>query len=352
MRLAAAQNLWLLCVVPALTVGYALAAAKRRHQIDRLGHLPQVEKLLLGLSPRRRAARATLMVLAVALLALALTRPQSGGRTRAIHKRGIDIVVALDFSKSMLARDVHPSRIERAKIEVDRLLESFGGDRVGLVAFAGEVVRYPLTTDYAAAKLFWRDLGPADMPLGGTAVGKAITAATELLVQGRSGPSRAQWIVLLTDGEDTQSDPLEAAREAGRLGIRIFAVGIGSPAGEPVPKLDEDGRTAGWQENPAGGLVSTRLDEAALKTIADESGGRYLRAGMGRFGIEEVEDTLAKERKTEGEERLVTDREEAYAVLLLPAFLMLLCEACMGDRRVDQPPSRRPWLRWRRRRAS
>jgi len=332
MRLAAAENLWFLLVVPLLVAGYALAAARAQHQLERIGHLPLVKRLVSGHSTTRRVLRATFMVLALTFIVLALARPQYGGRSRLVRKRGIDLVVALDFSKSMLARDIHPSRIDRAKIEVARLISSLGGDRIGLVAFAGEAIRYPLTTDYSAAKLFWRDLGPAEMPVGGTAIGRALAAATELLVQGRAGPSRPQWIVLLTDGEDTESEPLLAAREAGRLGIRIFAVGIGSPQGERVPKLDAEGRVQGWQERPEGGYLSSQLDEDSLRALADASGGRYLRAAAGRFGIDEVLATIAAERKGESEQRLVTSYEEAYAHLLVPAFLLLVAEACIGDR--------------------
>jgi Ca-activated chloride channel homolog len=341
MRIAAVQHLWLLLAVPVLVVGYVLAAARRRHQLERIGDAVQVGKLVTGLSPGRRILRASLMVLAVGLVAFALSRPQWGGRSRLVRKRGIDIVVALDFSKSMLARDVYPSRIERAKVEVARLIDSLGGDRVGLVAFAGEVVRYPLTTDYSAAKLFWRDLGPTDMPVGGTAIGRALTAATELLVQGRTGTPRPQWIVLLTDGEDTESEPIEAAREAGRQKIRIFAVGIGSQAGERVPTVDEDGRVTGWQEKPEGGYLSTRLDEAALRAVADASAGRYVRAAAGHFGIDEVASVIAAEHKSEGEQRLVTSYDEAYAYALWPAFVMLLAEACIGDRKAAWRPRRR-----------
>src|SRR5262249_33557183 len=149
------------------------------------------------------------------------------------------LVVCLDFSKSMLARDVYPSRIERAKRELERLMDDLAGDRLGLVAFAGETLKYPLTSDYAAAKLFWRDMKPDDMPVGGTAIGRAISAATDMLVRARQGSSRprAQVILLLTDGEDNDSEPVAAAAEAAKLGIKIYAVGIGSPGGELVPEL-------------------------------------------------------------------------------------------------------------------
>src|SRR6185436_18664979 len=142
----------------------------------------------------------------------------------------------------MLARDIYPSRLERAKRELERLMDRLAGDRVGLVAFAGETLTYPPTTDYAAVKLFWRDLSPADMPVGGTAIGRALKASVEQLsrLRRKEGETRSQVILLLTDGEDNDSEPLEVAEEAARLGIKIFAVGVGSRSGELVPEVDAD----------------------------------------------------------------------------------------------------------------
>src|SRR5437763_15007863 len=205
--------LWLLAIVPILVVAYALDGQRRRRVLERIGHLPMIARMTASFSPARRRWRAILYTGGVALLVLALARPQIPGRAKLTESRGLDLVVALDFSKSMLARDIYPPRLDRAKAELGRFIDSLKGDRVGLVAFAGETMAYPLTVDYEAAKLFWRDLQPDDMPVGGTDLGRAISASQELLKQSHDAaiarrPDRkhipAQVILLLTDGEDTE----------------------------------------------------------------------------------------------------------------------------------------------------
>jgi Ca-activated chloride channel family protein len=283
----------------------------------------------------RKLARALLLVLALALVALALARPQAGGRARLTKDRGIDLVVALDFSRSMLAKDVYPSRLERAKRELDQLLDGLHGDRVGVVAFAGETLSYPPTTDYAAVKLFWRDLGPWDMPVGGTAIGRAVSAALAQLVSLRAtgGATRGQAILLLTDGEDTDSEPLEAADQASKLGIKIYTVGVGSRSGELIPEYDEQGKVSGYVKDADGKYVTSRLAEETLADIARRTGGDFFHADAKRFGVEEAAHALAGLKRTENEARLVREYDEVFELLLLPAFLLLVLEACLSERR-------------------
>jgi len=334
MRFANPQLLWLLLLVPALVVGLALRHGWRRRKLQQLGHLPQVRRLAASVSWGRRLAKAVLLVVGVTLALLALARPQAGERATLAKAVGIDIVVALDFSKSMLARDAYPSRVERAKAELSRLMDAIKGDRLGLVAFAGTTLSYPLTTDYAAAKLFWRDLSPLDMPVGGTALGKAIVAATRLLTGVRAkGPPRSQVILLLTDGEDHDSDPVAAAKEAAKKGIRIYAVGIGSRSGEPVPEVSEDGKVIGYMKRDDGSFVTTRLDEDTLRKVAQETGGSYIAMDPRHFGVEPILAQLAKLKKSEAHSRLIKHYDEVYAWLLLPGFFLLLLEACIPDRK-------------------
>jgi Ca-activated chloride channel homolog len=321
MRIANPHVLWLLLLVPAVVLAYVLAFSRRRRLLEALG-----SPVLIS----RMAASAS-----VALLALALARPQAGGRARLEKQRGLDIVVALDFSKSMLARDIYPSRLERAKRELERLIDRLAGDRIGLVAFAGETLTYPPTTDYAAVKLFWRDLSPSDMPVGGTAIGRALRASIDLLkrLRARGGESRAQVILLLTDGEDTESEPLAVADEAGQLGIKIFAMGIGSRSGELVPQVDAEGKVEGYLKDRDGKYVTSRLAEDMLNQLASKTGGEYLRADAKRFGVEAIESALSGLKRTENEARLVKQYDEVYEFLVLPAFLLLVGEACVNERR-------------------
>jgi Ca-activated chloride channel family protein len=335
MRIAHPQLLWLLLLVPAVVLAHVLAFSRRRRLLESLGNHTLIARMAASVSVPRKVLRAIYVTAAVAFLALALARPQAGGRARLEKQRGLDMVVALDFSKSMLARDVYPSRLERAKRELERLIDRLAGDRIGLVAFAGETLTYPPTTDYAAVKLFWRDLSPADMPVGGTAIGRALKASIELLkrLRERGGESRGQVILLLTDGEDTESEPLAVAEEAAQLGIKIFSVGIGSRSGELVPQINADGQVQGYMKDRDGKYVTSRLAEDMLSQIASKTGGEYLRADARQFGVEAIEAALAGLKRTENEARLVKQYDEVYEFLVLPAFLLLVGEACVNERR-------------------
>jgi Ca-activated chloride channel family protein len=335
MRIAFPHFLWLLLAVPAAVLAYALYFAQRRRLLGKLGNGPMIERMIASTSVARKVVRAVELVAALALIALALARPQAGGRAKLTKQPGLDLVVALDFSRSMLAKDVYPSRLERAKRELERLMDRLGGDRIGLVAFAGETLSYPPTTDYAALKLFWRDLYPWDMPVGGTAIGRAMRASLDLLTRIRvqGGATRAQVILLLTDGEDTDSEPLEVADQASKLGVKVFTVGIGSRSGELIPEFDDKGQVSGYVKDAEGKYVTSRLGEAALTKIAEKTGGEYFHADPKRFGVEEVEAALAGLKRSENEARLVKQYDEVYEVLLLPAFLLLVGEACSSDRR-------------------
>ncbi len=335
MRLAHPQLLWLLLTVPALVLAYVLAFTRRRRLLQQLGTASLIGRMTASTSVARKALRAAYLVTAVILMVLALSRPQAGGRAKLERQRGLDLVVALDFSKSMLARDVYPSRLERAKRELERLMDHLAGDRIGLVAFAGETLTYPPTTDYAAVKLFWRDLGPVDMPVGGTAIGRALKVAVDQLVRLRAkgGATRAQVILLLTDGEDTESEPLAVADEAARLGIKVYTVGIGSRSGELIPEVNEDGTVVGYIKDSEGKYVTSRLAEDTLSQIALKTGGEYLRTDPKRFGVEAVEASLMGLKRTENDARLVKQYDEVFEILLLPAFLLLVGEACASERK-------------------
>jgi Ca-activated chloride channel family protein len=335
MRFANPHMLWLLVTVPATVLAYVLAFGRRRRLLARMGDAPLIAKMAGEVSLPRKRARAALVVLALTLTTVALARPQAGGRARLTKEPGLDMVVALDFSRSMLAKDVYPSRLERAKRELEQLMDGLAGDRIGLVAFAGETLSYPPTTDYAAVKLFWRDLYPWDMPVGGTAIGQAMHAALELLTRLRAhgGPSRAQVILLLTDGEDTDSEPLAMADEASKLGVKVFTVGIGSRSGELIPEYDETGKVTGYVKDADGKYVTSRLAEEMLVQIAQKTAGEYFHADPKRFGVDEIAHALAGLKRSENEARVVKQYDEIFELLLLPTFLLLVGEACMSERR-------------------
>lgn len=343
MSLAEPKLLWFTVVVPLLVVAYALDGQRRKRVLERIGHLATIRQMMQTLSPGKRRLQIVCLVVAIAALAVALARPQVAGRARLMESRGLDLVVALDLSRSMLAKDIYPSRLERAKAEVSRLLDDLKGDRVGMVAFAGETLAYPLTSDYEAAKLFWRDLQPSDMPVGGTDLGRAINASQELLDRsaarapaGKRKPG--QVILLITDGEDTEARGLSAAKAAAAHGIRIYTVAIGSKERPFVPLTDEDGKSAGYLAGADGEPVRVGLDEEGLRKIASVTAGEYFTIEPRGFGVERVQKAIAGLERTEEEARLEREPEDVGRWLVLAGFVLLVVGTALRDRRAIKAP--------------
>jgi Ca-activated chloride channel family protein len=336
------QALWILLLVPVAAAAFWWNAARRRRATQRFGQASTVTPLIFGRAEWWRLSRAVIALVGVALVIIAFAGPQYGSRTRVLRKRGIDVVIALDFSKSMLAQDVHPSRIKRAKAELELLLNELEGDRVGLVAFAGDSMAFPMTVDYSAIRLFLRDLGPMDMPYGGTAIGKALIASMRLIESSSSRSStaesapatRSRVVLLLTDGEDHEGDPIAAAEELAAAGIKVYTVGIGSSSGEPIPSYTADGTLTGHLRDSDGGVVMTSLtaeNESTLREIASITGGEYVRAEEGTVGVVQIRRQLAKLQASERKARRVTVHENRYALLLLPGFLLLVLEGLLPE---------------------
>jgi len=349
--------LWLLALVPVFAATVIATWFLRQRATGRFGDPSTLRALLVGRSGPWRATRGVLTVVGLGLVAVTLAGPQYGSRTRVLRKRGVDVVVVLDFSKSMLARDVRPNRIDRAKAELARFIEELDGDRVGIVAFAGETMEFPMTVDYAAIELFMRDLGPYDMPVGGTAIGRALTAAGRLLdrssrprTAGESEDERSKVVVLFTDGEDHEGDPVAAAQQLADSGVRVYAVGIGSRTGEPIPTYSPDGTWTGYTHDDNGELVTTALtadNERQLERIAEVTGGRYFRARQGGVGVDQIRREMRRMKQAERQSRRVTVNEDRYALVLFPAFLLILLEALLpeawiGGRRRTRGASTEP----------
>ncbi|MBX3248743.1 MAG: VWA domain-containing protein [Myxococcales bacterium] len=353
-----ADLLWLLALPGLAALLLALDWHRKERATRRFGDATTLAGLTLGRPNAWRMLRGSAMVLGLCFVVFGLAGPQYGSRTRVLHKRGVDIVIALDFSKSMLARDVRPSRIERAKAELMRLMDDLDGDRVGVVAFAGETMEFPMTVDYSAVGLFLRDMGPYDMPVGGTAIGRALVASRRLLERSRPtmegvDPSdraqASQVVLLLTDGEDHEGDPLAAADELSRAGVKVFVVGIGSRTGEPIPTYTADGTWTGYLRDENNDVVMTALtpeNETQLRQIAERTGGSYFRAREGTVGVDQIRQRLRELQQEERESRRVTVHEDRFAIALLPGFLLLVLERLLPEawiglrrrRRSRQPP--------------
>ncbi|QQR89459.1 MAG: VWA domain-containing protein [Myxococcales bacterium] len=338
MSFGAPYLLWLLTLLPLVVLAQIYAFIARKKTLIRLGNPDQARQMIVGDARKWRAAKNALILFALALLIVSLSRPQYGTRTLLLRKRGIDIVIALDFSKSMLAQDVKPNRIERAKSEILRFIEGLRGDRVGIVSFAGETMEFPMTTDYSALRLFFRDLGPNDLPVGGTAIGRALIAAKRLIERSNENetqPSKDQAqrvVLLLTDGEDHEGDPAAAAEELAAAGIKLYVIGIGSRIPERIPSYAPDGTWTGYLHDEQGQVVTTSLsaeNEQTLKRLAKITDGQYYRAGKGSVGAAELRRTLRQLKQSERKSRRIVQAEDRYTLFVLAAFLLLFLEALL-----------------------
>jgi Ca-activated chloride channel family protein len=311
--------------------GLALAL-RRMMRVESLLGARLAPALAPGVSPVFSALKAALQALGLGLFAVALAQPQCGSRTELARRRGIDLVVAVDASKSMLARDVAPDRLERAKLELNALLDSLKGDRVGIVAFAGDAyVQSPLTSDYAAAKLFLRAVDPEQMQQGGTNIGAALQLAQSML-EGADRGAKDRVVVLLSDGEDLSGEEMDAAEALHAAGIKVFAVGIGSEAGEPIPERGKNGDVVGYKKDAAGNTVLTRLDRAGLEAVAQLTGGEFFYQPHG-VAVQEVAARIDRLQKSEIESRLTVRWDERFQLFLAPGLALLALGMLLPGRR-------------------
>ena len=339
MRFAEPVALIALVLVPLALLAWWLDERARRRRISRAGDPALVARLTQAGADggaTLRIARAIVLALALALVALALARPQFGLRTELRKARGMDVVIALDLSRSMLARDVVPSRLERARIELSDLVDRLGGDRVGLVGFTSVALPLaPLTIDHAAVKLQLRAATPDDLPRGGTSIADAVQAGLRML---ESAPDSggAKAIVVVTDGEEHEGDPQAAAKKAKEAGVEVHVVGVGSRTGEPIPLVDASGKTTGYLKDRRGQTVISRLNEDMLKKIAAAGSGLVAVPGaQGGLDLSPVRNHLSSQKKAELSDRVVRIYEERYRWFLVPAFVLLLLATLLR-------PSRRP----------
>jgi len=345
MRFGASEWLWgtalgVLIALVLIVQGFRLTRDKRLFGMPEL-----IDALLTEQTSVRRSLRAVLLVLAVILAALAAAAPQYGRGTRVLPATNLDVVLVLDYSKSMYAKDVSPSRMKRAKVEVARLIAELGGARFGAVAFAGDTMAFPVTSDGAAIAQFFRGLEPVDMPIGGTSIARALETAKELLARDPLSARHERVIVLVTDGEDLEGDPAEVATRIAGDGTRIEVVQIGGRTPEPMYQVDENGTEVGLRRDGQGQLMTTFLTpegEEQLAKVAAAGGGEVVRAEKGQVGIDHITTRLQKLMTEELSERVETVYADVYQYPLCAAILLLLLDVVLslGKRRKlpEQPP--------------
>lgn len=331
LRFANPELIHLLWGVPVLIAFFAWAQRYKQKLLARFGDIEMLQKLMRHFSPGRRKLKLTLLVFSYIFLVIALADPQIGTRLEEVKREGVDIMVAIDVSRSMLAEDVQPNRLEKAKHQVGKLIDLLQGDRIGVIAFAGIAhVQCPLTLDYSAAKLFLSILDTDLIPQPGTAVGDAISTAMKSF---NSKDRKHKVLILITDGESHEGDPLEAAKQAGQEGVIIYTVGIGSPAGVPIPVYDKYGKQNGFKKDRSGNVVTTKLDVITLQKIAYETGGKYFLASNTESELKDIYSEISSLEKKELVSRQFAQYEDRFQIFLALGLLCLLLEIVIPERR-------------------
>ena len=326
LRFANLYLLHLLWLLPLLIVFYIFAFKSKKRALARFGNPELLKKLSRNTSRGRQIAKISLILASLFFFIVALARPQIGSKIEQVKREGVDVIVAMDVSNSMLARDIPPSRLDKAKHEVENFINRLRGDRIGLIAFAGDAfVQCPLTLDYGAAKIFLDIMSPDLIPTPGTAVGKAIGKAIEAFDQQER---KHKVLVLITDGEDHGGDAMKYAEEAERQGIVIYTVGIGSPEGQPIPEAE----AGGFKKDRKGEVVITKLDELTLEKIALQTNGKYYRASSGEAELDDIYDNIGTMEKKELGSFQFSQFEDRFQYFIVIALLLLLIEFLLPER--------------------
>jgi Ca-activated chloride channel family protein len=327
-RFAASDYFYWLLEIPLVVAGCVVMLMRRRHAAARVADSGLLPRLAPEVSPEREILKIVLIVLSLVSLVIAMARPQFGTHSKLVKRRGVDVIVALDLSKSMLARDVHAgNRLKRAKMEVSGLVDRLQGDRIGLVAFSGAAfVQCPLTSDYAAAKLFLRAMKAGAIPVGGTSISEALRAARTMYENAKGG-SRSKVLVIISDGEDHEGGYESELDRLKDLGVKVHTVGIGTQIGELIP--GEDGRYL----RSEGKAVVSRLNESSLRAVAEATGGVYLHSAAGDLGFEAIYDMLSRMQKSEYESRVEQVYEDQFQLFAFVSFFLLVAATLVPARR-------------------
>lgn len=326
MTLLYPQYLWLLSLVPVFFVVQALVLKLRRRRIRRFGDETLVNSLMPSYARGKVWLRLSMFAIAFCFVVLAMSRPQRGVRLKEQQVRGAEVIIALDVSNSMLAEDYSPNRLERAKMAISRVTEKLKDDRIGLIVFAGDsYVQIPMTSDYISAKMFLNTISTGSVPVQGTAIGSAIDLGVRSFSE-ESDKSRA--IIVITDGENHEDDPVSSAKRAADMGVRVFTIGVGSVEGKFIPLPD-----GGYITDAEGNNVVTRLDDKTLQKIADAGNGVFVHSSNVEFGLEPIIEEIQKMDDEVMTTVTYEEYEELYMYFLGVALLFLVIQMLVGDRR-------------------
>ena len=327
-RFAHPELLYLLLVIPLLIVFYIVMVNKKKKAIAEFGNPELLKPLMPLVSFKRGAWKFVMILIALMFVIIGVAGPQFGSKLQQVKKQGVELMVVLDVSNSMLAQDIKPNRLEKAKMAISRMVEKLSDDKVGMIVFAGNAyVQLPITTDYSSAKLFLSNINTDIVPVQGTAIGAAIDLAAKSFTP-ETETSKA--IIVITDGENHQDDAVAAARVAHEKGITIHTIGMGLEQGAPIP---EKGNPGQFMKDGSGNVVVSKLDEQTLQEIAKAGEGMYVRASNTDVGLSRLLDEVGKMEKSILEEKVYTDYAEKYQYFILIGLFFIFLEFMILGRR-------------------
>jgi len=324
LRFERPEYLYWLIIIPVLVLIYIMFRIGQKKRFERFAQIGMRDYLVPTYSTRRANFKFVIFLLMISSVILALANLQSGSKMEEVKREGIDLYLAIDVSNSMNAEDIVPSRLERSKQAINKLISELRGDRIGMIVFADKAfVQLPITTDYSAAKMFLSTINTSLVASQGTAIAEAINLA----VKSFADEEHSKAIVIISDGEDHENDAaVKAAQEAAKQGIRIYTIGMGLPDGAPIPEYNQYGHQTGYRKDRQGNTIITKLDEQMLQKIAAAGNGIYVRASNSNVGLEKIYDDIEKLDKAEIEAKVFTDYEDQFQWFVGAAIILLLIE--------------------------
>jgi Ca-activated chloride channel family protein len=339
-RFAHTEYFYLFSLIPVITLVFILFLIWRKRKIAAFGDWPVLKGLMPDQSPGKMVLKFIALMLAISGIILSAVGPQTGSKLEKVKRKGIDLVICLDVSNSMLAQDIKPNRIERAKQAITRLIDNLEGDRIGIVIFAGKAyTQLPITTDYAAAKMFTSTINTSLITTQGTAIAEAISTASAGF--GESKHNKA--IIVITDGEDHEGSVLEQTEEAVKKGILVYTIGMGLPEGTPIPVYNGTIQT-GYKKDRDGQTVMSKLNETLLQQIASVGKGIYVRATTSEAGLDKIFAEIGKIQKSEIEEKQFSAYEDQFQYFLALALLILIADLFIFERKTQWMKRFRPFV--------
>lgn len=323
------QYLYWLLIIPVLVAIYVLIRLWNKRQFGRFANIKLRGYLVPMFSNARANTKFVIYNLIIALLIIGAANLQSGSKMEKVKREGIDLFLCVDISNSMHAEDIAPNRLERSKQAISKLISKLGGDRIGIIVFAGNAyVQLPITTDYSAAKMFLSTVDTDLIPTQGTEIGRAI----ELAIKSFGENEHNKAIVIISDGEDHENgDAVKAAQDAAKYGIKIYTIGMGLDEGAPIPLYNKYGKKTGYKKDKDGNIIITKLDDHILRQIAEIGDGLYVRASNSNVGLDKIYEDINKTEKSEIESSVFTDYDDQFQWFVGAAILLLIIEILLSS---------------------